>query len=272
MRCNLPSNLSFPILRRAAVGVFGPARLAAAVATAAWLLAGWPTQLQATPVTLNYENGNGLAARATFDLLDGGNTLKIVLENTSDVPFGGMDGDAAMVLSSINFDLGDAVQILDGEVSLVTGSAVVMPMGGAWTPQATPNLNVEYGYSNAGIGNDPAPFSGAKHAVTSHSNGGNNVTTFDGATGLPGGLDYGLVAMSSTSFGMQEFVQHAVDIRLSLSQPLTDMSFLNKGSYVEFGSDHAYVPVPEPAAIALAALGLPFVLWRRGGRCVRRRC
>jgi len=228
--------------------------------------------LFATPISVDYLEANGLAARATFELLDGGNTLQIVLENTSTAPYGGdgVNGDANMVLSSLNFDLGDSVDIVDGTVSLYGTSSVVMNMMGTWTTQATPNLNEQFGFSNGGIGNSPAPFAGALHSVTSHGNGGTLVTNFEG-TGNRDGLDYGLVAAGSTSFGNSKFILDAVDIRLSLSAPLADLSFLAKGSYVEFGSDYLYVPVPEPSSWMLGGLAFAAiaVFKRRFGKAAK---
>lgn len=209
---------------------------------------------------VEYEDG-GLAATALFSLEDSGSTLVIELTNTSIAPFGGSNASANMVLSSINFDLG-SVSITGGSVSLAGSSTIVKNASGAWGTQASVNLNGEYGYSNTGIGNAPSPVTNALNSVTSHSNGGMSVTTFTGvAGGVGGGLDFGLVAPTSSGFGGSHFVLDSVEIRLSLNSALADLSFLESGSYVEFGSDHLYVPggttfiVPEPSVgIAGAAL------------------
>jgi hypothetical protein len=231
----------------------------------------FPVGASATPIPVSYVGDAGLSAQATFDLMDDGSTLQIVLCNMSIAPFGGdeANGSANMVLSSINFDLGD-VDIVGGTVALGSLSNVVTRLGTLWNPQPAPDLDVEYGYSNTGIGNAPAPFPNALHSVTSHSNGGNAVTNFAGEVGgVGGGLDFGLVAAGSSPFGNNEFILDCVDIRLNLSAPLADLGFLENGSYVEFGSDYRYVPVPEPAAAALC--GVLALAWAAAAAPCRRR-
>ncbi|MCL5270684.1 MAG: PEP-CTERM sorting domain-containing protein, partial [bacterium] len=110
-------------------------------------------------------------------------------------------------------------------------------------------------FGNAGTG----VVVGALNAVTSHSNGGNAVTNFNGDVGgVGGGLDFGLVAAGSTPFGNSSFILDSIIIDLALDQSLLNLDFLNQGSYVEFGSDYLYVPpvIPEPATLSLVALGL----------------
>ena len=95
-----------------------------------------------------------------------------------------------------------------------------------------------------------------------------------GAEGIGnrGGLDFGLVAGGSTPFGTNEFSLNAVDIRLSLSSPVADMSCVTNGSYVEFGSDYLYVPVPEPNTWMTAAMAFASIAAskRRLGRAAKR--
>lgn len=216
-------------------------------------------------LTVNYSGNQGLSASADFSLVDP-NTLQIILTNTSVSPFA--DGGADMVLSSINFDLG-SVLITGGNVALNAGSSVVnrVPPGSAWQTTSTGDLNDQYGYSNTGIGNSPSPFPNALHSVTSHSGGGTASTTFNGSPGVPGGLDYGLVAQGSTGFGVQDFILDSIIITLFVDTPLADLSFLSRGSYVEFGSDFSYVPaVPEPATLILMGGGLVALAAKRKRR------
>jgi hypothetical protein len=60
--------------------------------------------------------------------------------------------------------------------------------------------------------------------------------------------------------------------------PLADLSFLDSGSYVEFGSDHQYVPgtpetpntpIPEPTSLLLVGTGA-VVLAARARRRLRK--
>jgi hypothetical protein len=239
-------------------------------------------------VEVNYVGSSGLQANAIFDLVDATH-LSIVLTNTSVSPFGG--GGSDMVLSSINFEVGVA-DIIGGTVMLNGTSAVVTRSGAAWVPSGfAGDLDDEYGFSNGGVGN--ASGSGAilvgvtaaeidallDSAVTSHSGGGSSVTTFNGASGVPGGLDFGLVATGSAGFGGSEFIRDSIKILLTLSASVTDLDFLEDGTYVEFGSDFSYVggtivpppvtldPVPEATTVAMW-LGLAGVF---GGVGLRKR-
>jgi len=218
-----------------------------------------------------YDGGDGLSATADYSIV--GNTLTILLTNTSTSPFGGQDGSAGMVLSSLNFDLPTGFNIVDGSAALGAGSQIVQSTnttswsvyGGAY------DLNDQYGFSNTGVGNiGSSVYLNATSAVTSHNNGGSSVTSFDGATGIANnGLDWGLVADGTSDVGNNRlFVQDSVLLTLTLNSALSDLSFLNSGSYVEFGSDYSFIrghDVPEPTSLLLfgvGALGLAFRLGR----------
>lgn len=231
----------------------------------------------------------GLNATADFQLI-APKHLKITLDNTSVTPFGGVNGDAAMVLSSLNFDLAAGIDITSGSVALSNGSGVVNNTGGVWGVSSwSGSLKEKYAYSNTGVGNNAS--SGAtlsnitasqvaalNNSVTSHSNGGQSLTRFSGGSGLPGGLDFGLVAAGSSAFGKKNFIRSSIVIDLMLSQEITDLSFLTTGSYVEFGSDNAFTggviiggsppppasAAPEPGAMAIwLLLGVGGVARRR---------
>lgn len=239
------------------------------------LMTGVSASQAAQVATVDYVGANGLSANALFSLDQSGNTLVILLTNNSAAPYGGsgVNGDSKMVLSSINFDLGE-IDITGGSIALAPGSSIVKRSGTNWSPQTATDLSEKYGYSNSGVGNTGVPFASALHAITSHSNGGNNVTDFTGDTGISGGLDYGLVATGSSPFGNSKFVLNAVEVRLFLSNPLTNLNFLNSGSYVEFGSDYAFVAgqnnsinIPAPGSfLAGGALLAVVALRRRRGR------
>jgi hypothetical protein len=219
----------------------------------------------------------GLSAKAVYDLVST-TQLKITLTNTSSGTYGGagVNGDAKMVLSSLNFELG-SVTITGGSIALNGTSTVVKRSGSAWATDGAyaGNLNSEYGYANAGIGNNLASaiLSGVtstqvttdlKNAVTSHDTGGGVSNFLNGGGLTTGGVTPGLVALGSTGFGNSHYVLDSVIITLNLSGlGLSNYDFLKTGSYVEFGSDYAYVggtptpdpngepTVPEPASLAV---------------------
>ena len=183
-----------------------------------------------------FDAGNGLSSAADFSL--NGNLLTILWANTSTAPFGGQNGTANMVLASLNFQLPTGVSISGGNVALGAGSsAVVSTTGTAWKPTATPaSLNKQYGFSNTGVGNiGPNVLPGALNVVTSHNGGGKATTAFGGGGIDNNGLKWGLVPNGSQDIGNnQQFLQNSVVLTLTLNSPLTDMSFLRNGSYVEF--------------------------------------
>lgn len=241
------------------------------------------TASTAGAATITYTGTNGAAATADFTYA--GSTLQVLLTNTSSAPFNG--GGANAILSSLNFDLPDGVSILGGSVALGAGSNVVTQVNlgrgnKVWMPTASPNLNSEYAYSNAGIGNvGTGVVAGALNAVTSHTNGAANLTRFDGVSGAgaTGGLEPGILATGTPVFGdKSKYVMNSLLFTVNLSSPLTSLNFLTNGSYVEFGSDVQFVQgfcspndcppppcttrdctpgdVPEPTSLVLMGLGL----------------
>jgi len=218
--------------------------------------------LHAGPV--RYDSGNGLTASADFTIA--GTTLSVLLTNTSVAPFGGQNGTANVVLSSLGFDLPPGVSVLSGTVALGPGSTIVTSTPGTgWFPFAGPaDLGPQYGFSNTGVGSSGGNVTrNVTHTVTSYTSGDHQVVAFGGGALASNGLEWGLVPSHSSDLGSDRiFVQNSVVLTLRLSAPIADTSFVTTRSYVEFGSDYLYVPaddmtpMPEPAALALVGIGV----------------
>lgn len=224
----------------------------------------------ATLVT--YTGANGLAATADVTLVNSGDTIQVVLTNTSVSPFGGgsVNGQGNMVLASINFDMG-ATNITGGSAALTLGSDVNVsfnppgPPPTVWTA-VTPvdyDLDTEWGFSTTGAGNGLS----AQDSSGAHPSG--QVDAFDGSGNLPSnGLDYGLVATGAAPWGTgHRVIINSITLQLDISSTWDqdDLdAMIARDSYVEFGSDYSYVIgrkppdeiIPEPATLSLLGLGL----------------
>lgn len=227
---------------------------------------------------------SGLKASAIFESVTE-TQLRITLRNESIDPFGDANGQSAMVLSSINFALPYGIEIDSGMATIAGGSGLVENSSGAWTAAAgtstSDDINSELFFSNNGLGNffatrysnvNPLEQFSMSSAVTSLNQGddmGNPLMSFDGTTSSSDTIDYGLVAADSEGFGAERYIRSAVVIDLELSGAIDmDLSFLQRGSYVEFGSSDFFVShligdvgspvvaaVPEPTSL-LCWLGL----------------
>lgn len=214
-----------------------------------WLTA---ATVHATTI-VNLSDPSGLSAKATFDLLNP-TTLQIALQNTSTgLPLGFSNSD--QLLTSLSFDLG-AADILGGSAAIGSASAAVNFDAGAFGPGA--DVGGEWGYGNGGTTGLLANFVSSNTAGAVALGGAN----LDG----PGELDGpqgGLVANPILEpLGGLGAIQDEVVFTLTLSQPLSDLSFLNNGVIAEFGSDAAFI-VPEPGVVSLLVVGLLAAAGRR---------
>lgn len=200
-------------------------------------------------VMMNLSDPSGLSATAIFTL-NGPTELEIVLINTStDAPdyFDSSD----QILTGISFNMG-GINITGGSVEIgpdasdksLNFSEVVSQLGQG------DDVSSEWGYGNIGA---TGMLTNLVSANTSHVSPFSAMPNLDGPEGLDGPQG-GIVANPAVvDIGGMGVIEDSIVITLNLSGALGDLSFLENGVIVEFGSDAAFVP--EPATICLLGLG-----------------
>ena len=211
------------------------------------------TPLSSHATLLTFADPSGLSASADFTLIDP-ITLGIVLTNTSTgYPSGFSNSD--QLLTSIAFDL-------PGSIAITGGTAVISPSSYSVNFDmgyygAGANVSPEWGYGNEGS----TGFETRVNFVSTIVAGTTTkfaIGNLDGPSSLDGpqgGLTNGLIDMGS-ELGA---IRNSVIFTLTLGNTIPDLSFLDNGAIVEFGSDKAFVPntpVPEPATMLLFGSGL----------------
>jgi hypothetical protein len=219
------------------------------------------TPRQADAGLVSYTASTGQTATADFSFIDG-NTLQIVLSETTPVAASSLTG-AAAILTSIGFDL-------PGTVQLVASTGVVTISPGS--------VSVGLSLGDLGAGADVSREWGATQGQFDPGDGGSwdfisvntsHVTQFagvnrDGPDGLDGPQP-GLL-LDSAARGGTGIVNNSVTIIIDLNSTLSaaqQAAFLldvETNSIVEYGSDAAFgTPdgvVPEPSSIALLLIGV----------------
>ena len=205
----------------------------------------------------------GLSAKAEFTLINS-TTLKIVLTNTStSLPsyLGGGNSSSNALLTTLAFRLPGNVNIVSGDAAVTAGSTLNGASG---------NIGKEWGWGKSGPGlccELVDPYTNFNDWVSTKQPG---TTAFksgslDGTSGISG-PDFGLAPTNYVAGG-QEYIKNSATFTLSLSGAVPDLSFLNNGAVVEYGSDAAFLTssnfnppppsgAPEPGAIALLGMGI----------------
>jgi len=205
----------------------------------------------------------GLLAEVEFTLLDP-TSLRVRISNVSTgVPTGFSNSDQLLTGVSWDFGLKGACA---GDPTITGGTMLIAPDSlalnfstGAYGPGA--DVSGEWGYGDTGGSGALTNFVTTNAAHATRFVGAN----LDGPSGLSGPQG-GLAALPpAVSLGGLGAIQHEVIATLTLSAPLGNLHFLHQnGLRVEFGSDAAFIEVPEPAAGgSFVAIALSLIAARR---------
>lgn len=201
-----------------------------------------------------FSGPGGLAAEAEFTLIGAlpTSTMQVRLRNTSTgVPFGFDSSD--QLLTGVSWDSPPpgpgGTEIAGGAVVIGPSSMSVNFDTGSYGPGF--DVSGEYGYGNMNGTGLLENFISADHAQTTPFGGAN----LDGPANIDG-PQAGLVADPPlVPLGGLGAIQNEIIATLTLSDPISDLDFLAaNGVRVEFGSDAAFITVPEPSALLLLAL------------------
>ena len=249
-------------------------RLLTLVAVAAMVLA--PSVARATLLTIDqviYQTGSGTIVNSsllsgTLDVTSSGNTLTILMTNTSpDTAFVGGGSPAVMLLTGFGLQL-PGVNIMGGTVEVNTGSTAVnfdadLQPGPGVVPQNTTWITNQWAYANQVIDGYGMPLVPAVDSiVTSVNNGGATRFTVGALPGNINGPGYGAISSLETEFGSSTpGVGSTIRFVLTLSGPAPTVDTINSGNVVlAFGSPNA---VPDggttAALLGMSLLGLGFL-------------
>jgi hypothetical protein len=222
----------------------------------------------ATLVTVDqiiFQNGAGVnpgLLSGTVDVTSSGNTLTLLLKNTSpDAAFTNAGSPSLMLLSGVGLQL-PGVNIVDGTVA-VNGTPLNFEAG-----QSTSDISNQWNFANQSTAGWNLP--GVLAVDTTMSSVQNGQST---RFGIPpatspnsiNGPDYGALSVLETQFGSsQSAVRDAIQIVLNLSGTAPSVATIDAGNVVlAFGSPNA---VPDGGS-TLVLLGLTLI----GGEFLRRR-
>lgn len=204
-----------------------------------------------------FSDSSGLSAEAEFVLVDA-TTLAVRLTNTSTGLPDGFD-NADQLLTAISWDFGDGTRITGGSVIIGDDSETVN--FDTYRGEGE-NVSGEWGYGNGGTTNMHDNFISAMRAGTEARFGSENLDGPTNLNGPQGGILAGDFLMDLGGLGA---IQNQILAQVTLSQAISDLSFLHNGLItVEYGSDAAFLTVPAPASLALLGVaGLMMPMRRR---------
>lgn len=212
---------------------------------------------------------SGLSAEAEFTLINA-TTIGIRLKNTSTAPLPGdfLDPASDQILTGISWDMGAVGFNGDPEI---TGGSVLIGAASASVDfdqialQLGPGDDVsgEYGFGNMDGTGALTNFVSANSAQATPF-GGLNLDDGPNIDGPQSGLVADPMVAPNGGLGV---IQDEIDITVTLSLPLAseveifgDLGLVR----VEFGSDAAFITVPEPGTLMLLSVAaLPLLLRRR---------
>jgi hypothetical protein len=149
-----------------------------------------------------------------------------------------------------------SITITGGSVVVGSGSTAYFRTSTSSTFGATDDISGEWGYGNSGttgFGTLVNYVSAMQAGTTAFSDV--NLDSTPQLDGPQGGLTAGIIGLGGLGA-----VQNSVLITLNLNGSLSNLDFLKNGVIIEFGSDAAFVPVPEPSTMLLLGSGL-IALW-----------
>lgn len=210
---------------------------------------------------LLFSDPSGLSAEVEFTLLNP-TTLEVRVRNTSTGVPAGFD-NADQILTGVSWDFGVLGQD-PGDPMITGGSVITGPTSASVNFDVTnvgsnADVSGEYGYSNTdGSG-------GLTNVLTSNSAqatpfGGANLDGPVNLNGPQGGLVAATAIIPLAGLGA---ISDEYIATLTIDQPLAGLGFLDDNLVqIEFGSDAAFLLVPEPASLVLLMAG-GLAVWRR---------
>jgi hypothetical protein len=207
-------------------------------------------QLATAGELLILTDSSGLAAEVEFTLVSP-TTLEVRARNLSTGVPAGFDA-ADQILTGVSWDFGEP-GFGSGDPEIIGGTVVIGPTSmslnfdtGTYGPGS--DVSGEWGFGNMDGSGALANFFSA-NAAHATPFGGSNLDGPVNIDGPQGGLVADPVLVPLGGLGA---VQDEVIATLTISEPLDDLEFLGANAVrVEFGSDAAFIEVPEPRALGV---------------------